>query len=56
VYPFFPKEQMQYLLAAFGAWTAAGEFNLPEENTLNNRFPDIKPVSLKQVLEQGWKE
>ncbi|PGH28099.1 hypothetical protein AJ80_00357 [Polytolypa hystricis UAMH7299] len=55
VYPFFPKEQLQYILATFGTWTAAGDFNLSEQDTLNNRFPEIKTVSINEVLQQGWK-
>ena len=55
IYPFLPKEKLQYILAVFGRWTAAGDFDLPENDTLNSRFPDIETRTLRQVIEQGWK-
>ncbi|RHZ56606.1 aromatic alcohol reductase [Aspergillus thermomutatus] len=55
VYPFLPKEQLQYILAVFGQWTEAGAFNLPEADTLNKRFPEIKPLSMIELLQQAWK-
>ncbi|KAE8321634.1 NAD(P)-binding protein [Aspergillus sergii] len=55
VYPFFPKEQLQYVLAVFGQWTEAGAFNLPDDVTLNKQFPDIKPLSMKELLQAAWK-
>ncbi|KAJ5184465.1 hypothetical protein N7491_007670 [Penicillium cf. griseofulvum] len=53
--PFPPKEQLQYILAVFGRWTAAGDFDFPEIDTLNSRFPNIETRTLRQVMEQGWK-
>ncbi|CAG8907975.1 unnamed protein product [Penicillium egyptiacum] len=55
LYTSLPKEQLQYILAVFGRWTAAGHFDLPENDTLNSRFPEIEPRTLRQVMEQGWK-
>ncbi|KAL3444832.1 NAD(P)-binding protein [Aspergillus insuetus] len=55
VYPFLPKEQLQYILAVFGRWTAAGDFDLPDAESLNRRFPEIKPRSVRDVLEERWK-
>ncbi|KAL3475970.1 NAD(P)-binding protein [Aspergillus californicus] len=56
LYPFFPKEQLQYFLAVFSLWVAAGDFDLPDTDTLNKRFPDIKPRSMKELLRQAWKD
>jgi hypothetical protein len=53
-YSFLPKEQLQGLLSIFGRWTIAGEFNLPEEGSLNQRFPEIHPRSVRDVLQEGW--
>jgi hypothetical protein len=39
----------------FGRWTAAGDFNLPEKDTLNSRFPEIKARTVREILEQRWK-
>ncbi|KAJ6180935.1 hypothetical protein N7519_011396 [Penicillium mononematosum] len=55
LYPFLPKEQLQYILAVFGRWMDAGDFDLPEIDTLNSRFPEIQPRTLRQVMEEGWK-
>ncbi|KAL4758767.1 NAD(P)-binding protein [Aspergillus foveolatus] len=54
-YAFLPKEQLQYMLAVFGRWTAAGDFDLPEEESLNRRFPEIQAQTVRMVLEHGWK-
>jgi hypothetical protein len=55
-YPFLPKEQLQYLLAVFGQWTAAGDLNLPDTDTLNQRYPKIKPLSFRELLQRAWKD
>jgi hypothetical protein len=55
LYSFLPKENLQYILAVFGRWTAAGDFDLPVNDTLNSRFPEIEARTLRQVMEQGWK-
>ncbi|KAL4938807.1 hypothetical protein BDV06DRAFT_200119 [Aspergillus oleicola] len=54
VYPFLPKEQLQFVLAVFGLWTLAGDFDLPDTDTLNTRFPEIKPLSFRELLEKAW--
>lgn len=55
VYPFLPKEQLQYILAVFGSWTATGVFDFGKEKTLNTVFPDIKPKTFADVVNEGWK-
>lgn len=54
-YSFFPKEMLQPLYAAFGLLMATGRFNMPEEKTLNKKFPEIKTLKAKELLEQAWK-
>ncbi|KAL6230070.1 hypothetical protein BDW75DRAFT_234693 [Aspergillus navahoensis] len=54
-YSFLPKEKLQAILSAFGRWTIAGDFDMPEEGSLNQRFPEIKPRNVRDVLEEGWK-
>jgi hypothetical protein len=55
VYPFLPKEQLQYILAVFGQWTEAGDFNLPEEDAFNRqRSPDIRLRSMAEMLQEAW--
>ncbi|KAF7555198.1 hypothetical protein G7Z17_g2403 [Cylindrodendrum hubeiense] len=42
VYPFFPKEHLQFLYAVLGRLMIRGDFDLPIEKALNRRFPDLK--------------
>ena len=55
MYASLPKETLQYILATFGRWSNDGDFDLPEEESLNRRFPEIQPRTVRDVLEQGWK-
>ncbi|GME39002.1 Pyridoxal-phosphate dependent enzyme [Neofusicoccum parvum] len=55
VYQFFPKERLQGMFAFFGYNMATGLFNLPTEDSLNKKFPEIKTLTAKDVLEQVWK-
>jgi hypothetical protein len=56
VYPFFPKEQLQFVFAVFGLWFEGGAFNLhPGQGSsldLNAEFPEIKPLTVKDVLQK----
>ncbi|KAH8667837.1 hypothetical protein BGZ61DRAFT_430086 [Ilyonectria robusta] len=55
VYPFFPKEHVQFLFAALGRMMVMGAFDLPIEKALNKRFPDIKMLTVAEMLEETWK-
>lgn len=54
VYPFFPKEEMQPMLAAFGRMYDEGVFDFKPEKTLNDRFPEIKARSMKELVQAAW--
>ncbi|KAF7551041.1 hypothetical protein G7Z17_g5312 [Cylindrodendrum hubeiense] len=54
-YPFFPKEALQGMFATFGVLFDEGQFDFPTENSLNSLFPEIKPMSIKEMVEIGWK-
>ncbi|CAH0051322.1 unnamed protein product [Clonostachys solani] len=54
-YMFFPKEHLQGLYAILENLMAAGEFNLPHEKTITTQFPDIKMLTVKEMLENTWK-
>jgi hypothetical protein len=56
LYPFFPKEAMQGMFASFGRLFAAGEFDLKSNssNSLNERYPDIKPRTVKELVQEAW--
>ncbi|KAH6951928.1 hypothetical protein DER45DRAFT_577331 [Fusarium avenaceum] len=53
-YPFVPKPALQGVLATLGLMVAKGLFNLEPEWTLNQEFPDIKPRTIKQLVNEAW--
>lgn len=56
VYPFFPKEMLQGLFAAFWLMFEQGAFNLKPPWSLNDEFPEIKARSVEELLLQAWKK
>lgn len=54
LYPYFPKEQLQGLFAAFGIMFETGAFNFKPEHTINQDFPEIKPKSIKELVSEAW--
>lgn len=53
-YAFVPKEVLQSMLAYFGTMFEDGYFDFKPAKTLNDVFSDIKPLTAKEVLKQGW--
>jgi hypothetical protein len=53
-YEHIPKAFLQAFFSKFGLYIAKGLLDLPQENSLNKKFPDIKPLTVKEVLE-FWK-
>lgn len=53
-YPLVPKPALQGVLATLGLMVAKGLFNLEPEWTLNQEFPDIKPRTIKQLVNEAW--
>lgn len=43
------------MFAMFGILFEEGKFNLQPEQSLNDLFPEIEPMSAKQMVEIGWK-
>jgi len=56
LYPYFPKEAMHGMLASFGVWFDKGLFDFAGAKFLNEAFPDIKPLKMKEMLEKAWKK
>jgi hypothetical protein len=56
LYPFFPKEAMQGLFASFGLLFAKGDLDLKPEpaNSLNERYPGIKPKTVRELVREAW--
>ncbi|KAI8629882.1 hypothetical protein F5Y19DRAFT_62410 [Xylariaceae sp. FL1651] len=54
-YAVFPKETFQGMAAAFGLWFAEGTLSYMPKKLLNNQFPEIKTMKVKEMLERAWK-
>lgn len=56
IYPFFPKEAMQGMFSSFGLLFAGGDFDLKvnSSTSLNERYPDIKPRTVKELAQEAW--
>ncbi|EOD50437.1 putative nmra-like family protein [Neofusicoccum parvum UCRNP2] len=50
-----PWDHLRHFCGVFENWLVQGYYNLPTENTLNERFPDIKTLTVKEMVEQNWK-
>jgi hypothetical protein len=58
LYPFFPKPVQQAMGAGFGCWFDDGVFDMKPPNGarfLNDTFPHIEPLTIKELLEKAWK-
>lgn len=55
VYPFFPKPALQGLMSMFGKWVVRGQANLPAEEVVSGKYPEVKPKKISDVLAL-WKE
>jgi hypothetical protein len=56
LYDHFPKEKFQWFMSIFELWTAVGLSHVPSEGALNEKFPHIKPLTVKELLDGFWKE
>lgn len=54
-YAQFPKERLQGFLAIFELWMATGQGRIEREGTLNEMFPEIKPLTASEMMERYWK-
>ncbi|PSN66484.1 NmrA-like family protein [Corynespora cassiicola Philippines] len=55
-YPKFPKDRLQWFLAIFELWMARGQARVLREGSLNKMFPEIKPLTMKEMMQEYWKE
>ncbi|KAL7906507.1 hypothetical protein GGI35DRAFT_471070 [Trichoderma velutinum] len=54
VYAFFPKPLLQGLFSIFSLWVLDGSLNVPEDKSLNAKFPEIKTTKLAEIV-GAWK-
>ncbi|KAF5227405.1 hypothetical protein FANTH_14778 [Fusarium anthophilum] len=50
VYPFFPKPALQGLLAKLETYVVEGYFDIPVVNSLNQKFPEISTMKVKDMV------
>lgn len=55
LYAFFPKNLLQALVATHGLWFEEGVYNLTPRSFLNDKFPNIQPMKIKEMLELAWR-
>ena len=42
------------MIAVHGVWFEEGVYNLKPAHFLNDQFPQIKPMKVKELLEKAW--
>ncbi|KLU84770.1 hypothetical protein MAPG_03806 [Magnaporthiopsis poae ATCC 64411] len=56
LYKFWPKEFMNAMAATFGLWFEQGAFDLKGVKFLNEQLPEIKPMTVKEMLDKAWRK
>lgn len=54
LYDYIPKKELQAILAVLELDLASGVYDFEGQKTLNDVFPDISPITARQVLERAW--
>ncbi|KAI1370469.1 NAD(P)-binding protein [Hypoxylon crocopeplum] len=55
LYSVIPREFVQAMSSAFGIWVDRGDMDFDEDISLNKKFPELKTIKLKELLEKAWK-
>jgi hypothetical protein len=51
----YPVDELKETTALVSRLTVNGVFDLPKVNRLNDRFPDVRPITMKELLEKAWR-
>ncbi|KAF9891637.1 hypothetical protein FE257_003648 [Aspergillus nanangensis] len=51
----YSEEEVREMTALVSRLTVRGAFNLPVQERLNCKFPDVHPVNIKDFLQGAWK-
>ncbi|KAF9871596.1 NmrA-like family protein [Colletotrichum karsti] len=54
-YDKFPKKRLQAFLAIFELWMATGLGRVERRGSLNEMFPEIRPLTAGEMMERYWK-
>ncbi|KAL5365863.1 hypothetical protein BJX96DRAFT_20264 [Aspergillus floccosus] len=50
----YSAEELREMTVLVSRLTVAGVFNLPVEQRMNSRFPDLRPIKVKEFLLKNW--
>ncbi|KAJ5708233.1 hypothetical protein N7488_008034 [Penicillium malachiteum] len=50
----YPEDEMKEMTALVSRLTVNGVFQLPKENRLNERFPEVRPITVREFMEKYW--
>ncbi|PYI05406.1 NAD(P)-binding protein [Aspergillus sclerotiicarbonarius CBS 121057] len=56
LYQHFPRKAFQWFMAIFELFTADGSSRIAREGALNERFPDIQTLTVRELLEKYWQK
>ncbi|KAF1955369.1 NAD(P)-binding protein [Byssothecium circinans] len=54
LYEFIPKPMLTGIFSVFGLWAIHGVMYVPKEGSLNEKFPEIRTTTAKEVI-SNWK-
>ncbi|KAL8812391.1 MAG: hypothetical protein Q9200_001078 [Gallowayella weberi] len=54
IYEVIPKEWLLEMMAAFGVAMVTGVFDLGDDDTLNEKFTDVKPIKMAEFIKKYW--
>lgn len=49
-------EELKEITELVSRLTVAGVFNLPKDNRMSDRFPEVRPVKFKEFMAKCWAE
>lgn len=55
LYSVLPREFAQAINSTFGIWVDRGDLDFDENTSLNKKFPGLKTMKLRELLEKAWK-
>lgn len=55
-FDFIPQQVFELIMPTLGLWMEDGSFDFHNVETLNDKFPEIKTIKAKEMIEQAWKK
>lgn len=51
----YTDDELREVTVLVGRLTIAGALNIPVEQRMNSKFPELKPVQVKEFLTKVWR-